>query len=392
MKLFVALGPGDIVGAAFSKQVGNEIPLPSIKFSEQLFSYCKLNRIETLGVSSHHRRERFRDGMIWIENQPKILQGRRGLSFHLATLHYACYLAFRAKRFGANLAIIDSGTTHYFLLAMFRLLGIRVAVNLHNVLWPVGFPPQKKVHRIIRSLNAWFFRNMASGAIGVSPECERQILSESRNSIPFFQYRCQYLAEGFQPSKAYKAGTFRIACVGRAEESKGFIDITKISERLQSKSPVPVVFDMCGDGPAIPALQKIVREKNLTNSVVVHGHLERKALLNIYANSHAVIVPTRSTFAEGMPQVCAEAVLSGLPVITSPVSNAFDVIGPAIIRAETDNIESYVDAILKLVGNRELYIELRGQCPALSEQFLDPSQSYAAAVERLILTLFPKRA
>jgi glycosyltransferase involved in cell wall biosynthesis len=149
---------------------------------------------------------------------------------------------------------------------------------------------------------------------------------------------------------------------------------------------------MCGDGPALAVLRQIVQENSLTESVIIHGHLQRTELLSIYTNSHAVIVPTKSTFTEGMPAVCAEAVLSGLPVVTSPVSNAFDVIGPAVVRAETDNIESYVSAILSLVNDRRLYAELRAQCPSLSKQFLDPSQGYSAAVNRLIMRLFPKQA
>lgn len=389
MKLFVALGSGDIVEAARSKLAGNEIPLPSIKFSEQLFSYCKLNNIETLAISSHRRPDSFLDGIISIENRPKILRGGSGIFFHLSALHYACYLALRAKLFGANFAIIDSGTTHYFLLSIFRLFGIKVAVNLHNVLWPLGFHPQKTVPHVFRSMNGWFFRNVASGAIGVSPECERQIIDESQNRIPFFQYRCQFLANGFRQSTPYTSGSFQIACVGRAEKSKGFLDIAIIADRLRTKSQISVVFHMCGDGPAIAELQKIVQDANLSSSVIIHGHLQREELLNIYATCHAVIVPTNSTFAEGMPQVCAEAMLSGLPVIASPVTNAFDVIGPAIIEAETDNNESYADAILKLIEDPKLYNELRSQCPALSKQFLDPSQGYAAAVHRLFLRLFP---
>ena len=389
MKLFVALGPGDIVNAARLRLNGKEISETSIAFSEQLFSYCKTEQIKTLAISAHPRPDRIQDGIISIENQPKLFGGKGGLAFHISALHYACSLALRAYRFGADLAIIDAGTTHYFLLAFFRLFGIRVAVNLHNVLWPVGYPPQKKVHQIIRSLNAFFFRNLAAGAIGVSPECERQVVSESSNRIPFFQYRCQFVTDGFLQAKPYETGTFRIACVGRAEENKGFIDIANIAECLQTRSLVPVEFHICGEGPAIPELKKIIREKNLANSVIIHGRLERAALLKVYARSHAVIIPTKSTFAGGMPQVCAEAVLSGLPVITSPVSNAFDVIGPAIVRVDTDNIQSYVDCIITLITDRKLYRNLQAQCDICSQQFLDRSKRYSAAVISLINTLFP---
>ena len=390
MKLFLALGPGDIVSAARRRLAGKEIPETSIAFSEQIFTYCRSEKIETLAISSCPRIDQLRDGKLEIRNRPKLLKSPVGILYHINAIHYACYIAWQARYFGADIAIIDSGTTHYFLLTAFRVLGIRVAVNLHNVLWPVGFPPRQRIQRVLRSLNAWFFRNIASGAIGVSPECERQVLMEAQHRIPFFQYRCQFLTDGFKKSPAYQSGNFNIACVGRIEENKGFLDIPHIAKILQSKLTAPVVFHVCGEGPALSQLRDEVRQRDLGDRIIIHGRLERSALLELYANCHAVIVPTRSTFSEGMPQVCAEAVLSGLPVITSPVSNAFDVIGSAIVPTETDKVDSYANSIYELVTNTALYRERRGSCAQTSTQFIDANQSYSAAVNRLILKMFPK--
>ena len=221
IRLFAALGPGDIVGAHRLQLAGKEINVTSIAFSEQLFAYCHLRRIETLAISSNDRADQLSDGCIAMENRAKPLRNHGGIRFHLSLILYGLYLAVRARRFRADIAVIDSGTTHHFALALFAALGIPVVVNLHNVLWPAGFPPQGIVHRTIRFLNGLFFRYVATGAIGVSPECERQILSESRGRMLFFQYRCQFGTRGFQPSRPYVSGAFRIAYVGRAEANKG---------------------------------------------------------------------------------------------------------------------------------------------------------------------------
>ena len=154
-----------------------------------------------------------------------------------------------------------------------------------------------------------------------------------------------------------------------------------------------VLFDICGAGSALDALKRQVRAQGLEDIITVHGRVERSNLLNIYANSHAVIVPTRSDFTEGIPQICAEAMLCDLPVITSKVTNAFDVLGRATIQAITDNIDSYVEAILALINDRSLYEKTRSECQAYSIQFTDRSQSFPAAVDRLVERLFPlKRA
>ena len=198
MKLFAAIGPGNIVGANRSRLAGKDILETSLAFSEQLFAYCKTAGIETLAISQHAQRDQTRDGVILIENRPKPRWGNRGgLLFHLSEIYYAFYLSLRARGFGADIALIDSGTTHYFALSFFRLLGVRVAVNLHNVLWPAGFEPTGNAKKAIRVLNSIFFKYAAAGAIGVSPECERQVLQQAQGRIPFFRYRCQFSLSGF---------------------------------------------------------------------------------------------------------------------------------------------------------------------------------------------------
>jgi glycogen(starch) synthase len=383
MRLFLALGPGDIVGARRAALAGITVPGTSIAFSEQILSYCRAHDITTLALSSNRRSDNLQDDKIRLENRPRVLGGG-GIRFHISMLLYAVYLAFRARRFKAGLAIIDSGTTHYFALTMFWLLGIPVAVNLHNVLWPNGYLPVRKKDRLILLLNSMFFRHIAIGAIGVSPECERQVKTVARYPIAFHQYRCQFLSDGFQTALPYRGGEFRVAFVGRAEVNKGLLDLVDIADQLRSASEVRVIFDICGDGAALAEFKMRVDEYNLNDCMIVHGQLARADLLNVYANSHAVIVPTRSSFGEGMPQTCAEAVLSCLPVISSLVTNVFDVIGSACVRAETDDIDSYVRAILSLIERPEIYDQLRSQCGSLSKQFIDMEQGYAAATGRLI--------
>jgi glycosyltransferase involved in cell wall biosynthesis len=387
MKLFAALGPGDIVGAARTRKERGALPTTSIAFSEQLFDYCRAANIRLLAISSCPRLDEIQDGLISAENRPKASSSANGLMFHWVQTKYALYLAYRAWRFGADAAVIDSGMTHYFALALFRLIDVPVIVNLHNVLWPAGFPP-RKFERVIRFLNSIFFRYFAAGGIGVSPECERQVMGEARNRIPFFQYRCQFSKNGFVESRPYTGGEFHIAFVGRAEPSKGVLEIPKISSCLSKKCSVPIMFHICGDGSALTSLRSIVENRSMQKTIFLHGHLDRAKLLEVYSSCHAVIVPTSSTFAEGMPQVCAEATLMRLPIITSQVTNALDVVGPATLEAIADDVESYVDAIYRMLTDSNLYGKMRSECRCLSKQFFDRSQSFPAALDRLLRQLF----
>ena len=113
MKLFAALGPGDIVSAHRSYLRGAIPSETSIIFSGQLFEYCRERGVELLALSYNRRSDTLRDGPLQIENRPRWFEGRSGALYHLSKVIYALYLVIRARRFGADLAIIDSGSAHY---------------------------------------------------------------------------------------------------------------------------------------------------------------------------------------------------------------------------------------------------------------------------------------
>jgi glycosyltransferase involved in cell wall biosynthesis len=391
VKLFAALGPGDIVNAHRAQNTGQAIESEtSIIFSGQLLEYCRMRSIETLGLSQHPRVDQLQDGLLFLENRPRWFEGDSGIRYHISRVAYGIYLAMRARRFGADLAIIDSGSAHYFSLALFSLLRITVVVNFHNSLWPNGFEPSRPLAKLIRFLDAWFFCRIAAAAIGVSPECERQARQLAGRAIPFFEYRAQFRREGFQFRRENADfDPFRIIFVGRAERDKGVLDIADMATRLRTLAVTSVAFEVCGDGRALPRLREVVEERQLGEVITIRGRLHRPELLQAYARAHALLVPTRSDFCEGLPQVCAEAMLSGIPIITSRLSNAIPVLAPAVAEAIPEDIESYVAQILNLSGDQATYNRLRDACPQLSRQFLDRSQSYPAAVDRLIAHLFP---
>jgi glycosyltransferase involved in cell wall biosynthesis len=390
MKLFVALGPGDIVSAHRAMMAGERSSETSIIASGQLLEYCRAQSIETLALSYHRRKDSLHDELLWLENRPRVWEVSSGGRYHLSRIFYGLYLCMRAWQFGADLAIIDSGSTHYFALAGFRLIGIPVAINFHNTLWPNGFEPEQFIQRAINFFDMLFFWWLAAGSTGVSPECGHQVRQLAGPFFPFFEYRCQFGSNEFSSHKQRgERNPFRVIFVGRAERNKGVLDIAAIAERLREQSTTPIVFEVSGDGNALPELRRIVEEKQLGGSIIVHGRLPRTELFQLYSRAHAVIVPTRSDYCEGLPAVCAEAVLSGLPIITSRLSNAVPVLGPSLMEAEPEDIESYVRAIRRLAEDASTYTRLRNACPELAKQFIDRARSYPAATDLLIGHLFP---
>ncbi len=391
MRLFATLGPGD-VAAAHRRQMAGEATdsETSILFSGQLFEYCRRQGIAVLAEAHNARRDRVSDGPIVIEQGPRPLAGRRGAGYHLGAILNGWRLARMARRHRADLALIDSGTTHYFALWFFVAAGVPVAVNFHNVLWPQGFRPQGAVARLIQALDGRFFRRHVVGLAGCSPACGEQADELAGRHLPFHEWRGQFRAAAFAAPKAAPAGEpFRLLYVGRVEENKGALDFVAIAARIEALHPGRVRFDMCGDGGAMPAVRDAVAAAGLGDVLAVHGRLNRPALLAVYEAADAIVVPTRGTFCEGMPLVCAEAVIAGKPIVTSRLSNALPILGPAIAEAEPEDIDSYVRAIGSLAFDPAGYARRRDACPALARQFSDPDRSYPAAIDRLIAEAVP---
>jgi glycosyltransferase involved in cell wall biosynthesis len=392
MRVFLAMGPGDIVVDHDRQAAGTSgRGETSITFSSQAVRLLRARGHSALLVSSHARQDSFRDGDIESRNLPKPFAGRGGLGFHLSQILYALRLAREARRFRADLAIIDSGTTHWFMLSAFSVLGIPVAANFHNVRWPHGFEPKGHVARLIRAMDSRFFRRRAVAVMGCSPECAAQARADGADALPFFPWTAQFSAAGFEPDRLPSAAEpFRLVFAGRVERSKGVFDLVTIAQALAAKDGVRVHVDICGDGGALEPLRQAVKDAGLSGVIDVRGRLERPALLAAYADSHAVIVPTRGDFCEGMPLVCAEAMLAGRPVITSVLSNALPVIGESIEAAQPQSVPSYVAAIERLAGDPAHWQSLRAATATCRVQFLDRSRSYAASMDALLASVSGK--
>lgn len=392
-RILFALGPGDAVTSYRDWKSGQAtISETSLTYSGQLFDFCRDNQLDVWAISSHPRSDLVDDGQFRVENRPKKPSGEAyGLQYHVKQLRYALSLLRSALRYKVDLVIIDSGTTHWFFLTLFKLLGIRVVAGMHNVFWPAGYPPKTRIKKLIMLLNGWFFSRFADASFGVSPECGRQVRILAGRAVPFFEYRAQFHEGDFRALKApdYGLRPFRVIFAGRVERNKGVFDLIDIAAKLQQRRPHQVMFDVCGSGDAFDELQLEVVKRGLGDVVKLHGKLARPELLRVYEKSHLVIIPTRSDFCEGVPMVSAEAVLAGRPVLSSRVSNALDVLDEAIIEARTEDTEDYAAKIEQLLDHRDIYDQCAGACGGVSRQFIDRSRGKAAVLGKVLESLRP---
>jgi glycogen synthase len=379
-------GPGDIV-EAFTRWKNQQDVLTetSRTFSSQVFDFCKNNQLNSLFISTFSEKKQESFLNLSAENIPKkILAG--GLGYHLSQCLYGLRIIGVCLKHRPRYLHITSGVTHWFMLAPLKLLGIKIFPQFHNTLWPKGFEPSGTKDKIILALSAWFLKHIADATICCSPEIRSQINQISDNpTCEDIQFRAQFYRQNFENPPAppvHNASPFNIVFAGRIERNKGVFDILSVAEKMQSQD---VIFHICGGGPAEDELNAECEKRNLTNRVIIHGRLKRPELLAIYNQGHAVIVPTRSDFCEGLPMVAIEAILLGRPVITSRLSNALDVLTDAIVEAQPDDVQSYVQAIEKLMIEKDFYVKKCQACYQYREPFLDGSLGLTKVLEQTLL-------
>ncbi|MEH2526205.1 MULTISPECIES: glycosyltransferase family 4 protein [unclassified Bradyrhizobium] len=386
LRIFYAAGPGNVIGVHEHWKANADDPgQMSLTYSGQFEDLCRELNADAYIVSYNSERKHVHDGRTILEHRPKRV-GKSGISYHLSEIAYGISLLKTAKLFRADLALISSGSTYYFVLSLFRLFGIKVVPVLHNTLWPAGSPPKGFVQRVILRLDAIFFRWLCTASVSISPECARQISeisgSTRRLHLMYPQFRRE-VYDGVPPPRI-EVSPFKIVFAGRIEANKGVFDLLEMARSIENKTPGKVQWDVCGSGGELDELKRRQKLLGLEDIVSIHGHTSPQDLREILGRSHLSIVPTRTDFAEGISKSAIEGILVGRPVITSAVTPALDVLRPACVEAETNNVLSYVDGILTLIDDRDRYRRLAASCRDLQALFYDREHGFAAALKRLI--------
>ena len=390
LRVLYQAGPGDVAGTFRHWRAGRDDPrLLAIAYSRQFFDACLELDAEALVITSHGGAgehevadERFR-----IIDRPVPWVQAGGLRFHLGRLAYGLTLAWHARRFKADVALINTGT-HWFALSVLALLGVAVVPTLHNTFWPAGHRPDGWASRWLHRLNGWFWRRVATATVCVSPECVRQIEAiAGRPRGPVIQVWAPYRRETFADLPTpppLDAGPCRVLYAGRIERSKGVFGLLDVAEQLHRQHPGRFQWDVCGDGTAIEELAAGQRQRGLGNVFHLHGQLDAQALRQMYGRCHVVVVPTTAGFTEGLNKVAVEAVLAGRPVVTSAVSHAVDVLGEAVVEVPAEDWAAFRQAIERLALDAPWYESRRAACRAVRAPFFDPQRHWAAAVKQVL--------
>ncbi|PZU07963.1 glycosyltransferase family 4 protein [Sphingomonas sp.] len=386
---YASSGRANIIGAHRHWREGRFDPSEvSITFSSQIQDLCVDLGAEGLFTSDRGEAETLKDGAFTFLHRPK--RPASGLGYYWEDLRYAFMMLREARAFGADVAILDSGVTQFFMMALFPLFGIPVIPVLHNSLWASGFRPTSMRQRVIQWLDRRFWRRVPLATLAVSTECERQVDEiAGPKHRPVVQVRAQFRREMFDaiPPADPDATPFHVMFIGRVVEEKGVLDIPLMARWIEDRAPGAVRWTLCGKGTALEAVRASIRERGLEGVVETPGWMTLEQIQDVYAKSHASIVPTRSGFCEGLAMTAAEAILAGRPLISNPIVPALEILQPAAMAARAEDYESHAQAVLALAQDRALYRRLQAACAPLAAQFYDREQGLEAVLRRVIETI-----
>ncbi len=383
---YASAGNADIIASHRAWAEGQHLPTEvSITFSGQIEQLCADLGARGLLISTRDDGQVFEDGAIRLEHIGK--QAREGIGYHLEELRYARLLVRRAKEFGADVALVDSGVIQFYLMGLFARAGIPVIPILHNCIWAHGYRPTSPGQKLIQWLDGRFWRRTALATIAVSPEAARQV-DEIAGPVhtPVHEIRAQFHRAYFSdiPPADPERTPFEVMFIGRVTREKGVLDIPDMARFVEDKAPGLVRWTVCGRGDALEGVRAKIADLKLEGVVDAIGWVSLDDLKGLYARSHAWIIPTRSGFAEGLAMTAAESIMAGRPIVSNPIVPALEILADAGVAARSNDWQSHAEAVLKLASDPALYRTLQARCAPLTEQFFDRSRGLTAVLASIL--------
>jgi glycosyltransferase involved in cell wall biosynthesis len=268
--------------------------------------------------------------------------------------------------YGASLAefLIDKDCDHLHVhfahiptdIAMYAssLSNISYSVTAHaNDLYERGWLLKQKVAR------SAFFAT-------ISEFNQRYLAEKGVASDKVVIVRCGVTAEQFaQRQEQIEPGAYKIGVIGRLVEKKG-IDTLIDAIRLLKEQGQQVQLQIAGSGPLESDLIKQAKTSGLVNHEVTFlGALPHSKVAEFIKSLNIFVLPCkrdRNGDIDGIPVVLMEAMLSGVPVISSEISGIPELViddktGLLIQQNDAQGLANAISRILNEKDLRERLVE-----------------------------------
>lgn len=156
---------------------------------------------------------------------------------------------------------------------------------------------------------------------------------------------------------------FIIGSVGRLTYQKNYEFLIKITPKILKNNP-NIKIIIIGEGTERKLYAELIKNLKLEGSVLLAGDQ-----LDAYKYLKAFDVFTLPSRYEGMSITLIEAIQAGLPILTTEVGGAKEMLNNEKMFYTLDNEQEYLTKITNLIGNSTLRSEMSAQIKIESKKF-----------------------
>ena len=318
-------------------------------------------------------------GDFTIINSPK--SRAEGWRYHRDMFRWSYARLLEMEKRGVRTTVLTDANQYRATTLPFRRRGMKFVNSFHCAIRSLGHR-WASPHEALIGLSAHTHLRFGDPTMiivdTIADELERMPGRAQRKILLLKPDYRRDLFEPFKPPRIVSIDVDEVAVIfaGRVTENKGVFDIVEMAEILRQRSGPKITFHIHGEGPASNLLAQRVATSPAAENVVLHGFTRGRELLKHYASSDIALVPTRSTFEEGVAKSVVEGVLTLRPVVTSKACPSIRMLADACEEAKVDNPQSYADAIWRLANDSKLVRQKVEAARQLREQFFDPPERY----------------
>ena len=178
----------------------------------------------------------------------------------------------------------------------------------------------------------------------------------------------------------FKEGEIRLCGVGKLMPIKGFDKLARIHKRLKGEG-YPVHTYVLGDGPEREKIENYIHENGLEDTYTLLGYQTNPYK---YVSKCDIFVCTST--AEGFSTAATEALILGVPVVTTPVAGMKEMLGEngeyGLIGEMSE--ESLLDKLKIFLDDSKTLDKYKEQAKRRGKKFITANTVYA--VEMLLLS------
>lgn len=217
---------------------------------------------------------------------------------------------------------------------------------------------------LVSKVDAWLFlsQDEVAGFAMHKPELKDKVfvtfnIIDSKRSIH---------SESFQQKHSLPNDKFKFLFVGRMVYEKGVFAILDGIAKFPKKEDC--IFLMIGNGEELENLKLKAVELGISHNLRFTGFIEEVECDHFYANSDALILPSHD---EGFAMALFKSVVTGLPVITTQIRAAKDLlIAPDnCLWVDGKSGDSVASALMEIYENKHLRNAMRINNIKLGEKF-----------------------